>query len=76
MEDKMADTEQYRPTVVILEQDLFFSVRLEDVVRAAGGDPITIEDADLFVAAVEPARRWRSWDAGRVRGLGLKLYSL
>ena len=35
----MADTEQYRPTVVILEQDLFFSVRLEDVVRAAGGDP-------------------------------------
>ena len=49
----MADTEQYRPAVVILEQDLFFSVRLEDVVRAAGGDPITVEDADLFVAAVE-----------------------
>ena len=53
MEDEMADTEQYRPAVVILEQDLFFSVRLEDVVRAAGGDPITVEDADLFVAAVE-----------------------
>jgi CheY-like chemotaxis protein len=53
MEDEMADTEQYRPAVVILEQDLFFSVRLEDVVRAAGGDPITVGDADLFVAAVE-----------------------
>ena len=49
----MANTEQYRPAVVILEQDLFFSVRLEDVVRAAGGGPVTVEAADQFVAAVE-----------------------
>ena len=44
---------ELRPAVVILEPDLFFSVRLEDVVRAAGGDPVTIETAGRFVAAVE-----------------------
>lgn len=49
----MADIEQYRPSVVILEPDLFFSVRLEDVVRAAGAEPITMDVADQFVAAVE-----------------------
>ena len=49
----MADAEQYRPAVVILEPDLFFSIRLEDVVRAAGGDPITVDRADQFVPAVE-----------------------
>ena len=49
----MADTERYKPAVVILEPDLFFSVRLEDVVRAAGGDPITVDRADQFVPAVE-----------------------
>ncbi len=48
----MADNGRYRPAVVILEPDLFFSVRLEDVVRAAGGEPVTIDEADQFVAAV------------------------
>ena len=48
----MADNGQYRPVVVIVEPDLFFSVRLEDVVRAAGGDPVTIDEAGQFVAAV------------------------
>lgn len=48
----MADNELYRPVVVILEPDLFFSVRLEDVVRAAGGEPVTIDEADQFVDAV------------------------
>ena len=49
----MTKNEQFRPAVVILEPDLFFSIRLEDVVRAAGGEPVTIEAADRFVAAVE-----------------------
>ena len=49
----MTDIQQFRPAVVILEPDLFFSIRLEDVVRAAGGEPVTIEAADRFVAAVE-----------------------
>lgn len=49
----MTDNEQFRPAVVILEPDLFFSIRLEDVVRAAGGDPVTIEAAGLFVGAIE-----------------------
>jgi len=49
----MGTSEQYRPAVVVLEPDLFFSVRLEDVVRSAGGEPVTIVNADQFVAAVE-----------------------
>lgn len=48
----MSDNRQYRPAVVIVEPDLFFSVRLEDVVRAAGGDPYTVDEADQFVEAV------------------------
>lgn len=48
----MSDKRQYRPAVVIVEPDLFFSVRLEDVVRAAGGDPYTVDEADQFVEAV------------------------
>ncbi len=48
----MSDNHQYRPVVVIVEPDLFFSVRLEDVVRAAGGDPYTVDEADQFVEAV------------------------
>ncbi len=51
----MTYDEQFKPTVVILEPDLFFSIRLEDVVRAAGGEPVTIEAADRFVAVVEGA---------------------
>ena len=54
MSDKgMSENGQYRPAVVILEPDLFFSVRLEDVVRAAGGEPVTVEAAEQFVAAVD-----------------------
>lgn len=48
----MVENGQYRPAVVIVEPDLFFSVRLEDVVKAAGGDPVTIEEADQLVEAV------------------------
>jgi CheY-like chemotaxis protein len=40
-------------TVVVLEPDLFFSTRLEDVIRAAGGTPLLIEHADHFVDAVD-----------------------
>lgn len=49
----MTDCEQFKPAVVILEPDLFFSVRLEDVVRAAGGDPVTIDLSERFVATVD-----------------------
>ena len=52
-ESKMDASEQHRPAVVIVEPDLFFSVRLEDVVRSAGGEPVTIMNADQFVATVE-----------------------
>ena len=48
----MVDNGKFRPAVVILEPDLFFSVRLEDVVRAAGGEPVTIDEPDQFVTAV------------------------
>ncbi len=49
----MGAGEQDRMAIVILEPDLFFSVRLEDVVRAAGGEPVTVVNADQFVAAVD-----------------------
>ncbi len=51
----MTDSEQYRPAVVILEPDLFFSIRLEDVVRAAGGEPVTVDAAERFMAAIDRA---------------------
>ena len=51
----MRESGPFRPAVVILEPDLFFSVRLEDVVRAAGGDPVTVDAAELFLAAIERA---------------------
>ncbi|MCC9077527.1 DUF309 domain-containing protein [Litorilinea aerophila] len=41
------------PTVVCLEPDLFFAARLEDVIRAAGGKPVTVETPEAFVAAVD-----------------------
>lgn len=40
-------------TVVILEDDLFFAPRLEDVVRAQGGHPVTVETPEAFVDAVD-----------------------
>lgn len=39
--------------VVILETDLFFSARIEDVVTAQGGRPITVETPQAFVEAVD-----------------------
>jgi CheY-like chemotaxis protein len=44
--------------VVILEPDLFFSARIEDVVRARGGMPITVETPDAFVDAVDRYFPW------------------
>jgi CheY-like chemotaxis protein len=44
--------------VVILEPDLFFSARIEDVVRARGGTPITVETPDAFVNAVDRYFPW------------------
>ncbi len=40
-------------TVVILAPDLFFATRLEDVVRAQGGDPILVETPEAFVKMVD-----------------------
>ncbi|MEZ4641066.1 MAG: DUF309 domain-containing protein [Caldilineaceae bacterium] len=40
-------------TVVILEEDLFFAPRLEDVVHAQGGQPVTVETPEAFVDAVD-----------------------
>ena len=51
----MTENGQFSPAVVILEPDLFFSIRLEDVVRAAGGEPVTVDAAELFVAAIDRA---------------------
>jgi CheY-like chemotaxis protein len=42
-----------RHTVVILAPDLFFSSRLEDVVQTLGGHPVSVENAEEFVAAVD-----------------------
>lgn len=42
-----------RPTVVILEDDLFFSPRLVDVVQAQGGTAVVTEGPDAFVAAMD-----------------------
>jgi CheY-like chemotaxis protein len=39
--------------VVILETDLFFSTRLEDVVHGHGGSPILVETPEEFVVAVD-----------------------
>lgn len=42
-----------KPAVVIVEEDLFFSIRLEDVVRAAGGEPVTVGVAEELAPAVD-----------------------
>ncbi|MBX2999809.1 MAG: DUF309 domain-containing protein [Caldilineaceae bacterium] len=44
--------------VVILEPDLFFSARIEDVVRARSGTPITVETPEAFVDAVDRYFPW------------------
>lgn len=40
-------------SVVILETDLFFSIRLQDVVRAQGGTPILVETPEAFVVNLD-----------------------
>jgi CheY-like chemotaxis protein len=47
------DERSPRHAVVILAPDLFFSSRLEDVVRASGGQPVTVESAEDFVTAID-----------------------
>lgn len=42
-----------RPAVVCLEPDLFFAARLDDVIRACGGQPVLVDTPDEFVAAVD-----------------------
>lgn len=42
-----------RPAVVCLEPDLFFTARLNDVIRACGGTPIVVDTPTEFVAAVD-----------------------
>jgi CheY-like chemotaxis protein len=44
-----------RPLVAALEADLFFAVRIGDVVRAAGGEPLIVESGAELWDAVE---RW------------------
>ena len=41
------------PAIVALLADLFFVPRFADVIRAQGGAPHIVEDADAFVAAVD-----------------------
>lgn len=49
----MQDHESAPPVVVILEPDLFFVPRLEDVVRRAGAEAVTVETPADFLAAVD-----------------------
>jgi len=42
-----------RPAVVCLEGDLFFAARLQDVIRACGGEPVLADTPEEFVAAVD-----------------------
>ena len=56
----MAETEQLSTTfavpdatIVCLVEDLFFGIRLDDVIRASGGQPVLVERADVFVDAVD-----------------------
>jgi len=46
---------EYRPLVVALEPDLFFSVRIAQVVRASGGQELIVEDGAALWEAIE---RW------------------
>jgi predicted metal-dependent hydrolase len=41
------------PAVVCLESDLYFAVRLEDVIRAEGGRPVNVATPEEFVDAVD-----------------------
>jgi CheY-like chemotaxis protein len=47
------DSGATRPAVVCLEPDLFFAARLDDVIRACGGQPVIVETPQQFVDAVD-----------------------
>ncbi len=42
-----------RPAIVCLEPDLFFAARLDDVIRACGGQPVIVDTPEQFVEAVD-----------------------
>ena len=42
-----------QPTIVCLVPDLFFATRFEDVIRAAGGAPVLVDDAEALIVAVD-----------------------
>lgn len=42
-----------RPAIVCLEPDLLIATRLDDVVRACGGQPVVVDTPDAFVQAVD-----------------------
>ncbi len=46
-------THDMRPAIAILSADLMLSVRLEDVVTAQGGRPLSTDTPEAFVAAVD-----------------------
>lgn len=48
-----ASDARLRPVVVSLEPDLFFAVRLQDVIVAQGGHSVITETPDAFVEAVD-----------------------
>lgn len=43
----------YKPAIVLLEPDLFFSTRLVDVVRGQGARPVLVETSGALVEAVD-----------------------
>lgn len=47
------DTTALRPAIVCLEPDLLFATRLDDVIRACGGQPVLVETPDAFVEAID-----------------------
>lgn len=44
---------EVKPAVVCLVPDLFFATRFEDVIRAAGGEAVLVDEAQAFIAAVD-----------------------
>ncbi len=52
-ESLSAITSARAPAIVCLVEDLFFGTRLDDVIRAQGGQPVIVETPDAFVDAVD-----------------------
>lgn len=42
-----------KPAVVCLVPDLFFATRFDDVIRAAGGEPVLVDSGEELVSAVD-----------------------